>query len=87
MVELTLEVLDEAISRIKEYDYDNETIGFKLNPSDYRDIENRSKAIFAITDGKLIMQSSLHMYNGLRIESDVTVPLGCPQKILRSEEL
>ena len=80
MSELTLEILDEAISEIGKFDYQNEIIGFKLNPVDYEAIRMETKSIFVITNHKMILQPP---YKGLRLEPETNVPPGYPEPIKR----
>lgn len=82
MCELTLEILDKALEQFGQFDYENEVIGFKLNPSDHRAIEDRLASISVVTNNKWIVQPP---YKGLILEPDVNVPPGYPQPIRRSE--
>ena len=82
MTELTLEILDKAIRQLEKFDYQNEIIGFKLHPSDYEAIRMETASIFVITNHKMILQPP---YQGLRLESDVNVPLGYPEPITRDK--
>lgn len=79
--ELTLEILDAAIKQIEKYDCDHEIIGFKLNPSDYNEVKEKTKSIFVITNNKMILQPP---YTGLRLEPDVNIPPGYPEPIRKS---
>jgi len=81
-MELTLEILDEAIKQIEVDDFQNEIIGFKLNPSDIRDIKDKTAVIWAVERHRFFITPP---YRGVFLESDENVPAGYPQAILRKE--
>ena len=80
MEELTLEMLDEAISLINKYQEDNEIIGFRLHPDDMRGIKEKTLAIFCVRNNKLTMTPP---YMGMMLISDINVPPGYPEPIRR----
>ena len=80
MSKLTIELLEEAIRQIEKFDYQDEIIGFKLNPVDYEAIRMRTQSIFVITNHKMILQPP---YRGLKLESDVSILPGYPEPIKR----
>jgi len=83
--ELTLEILNKAINLIKKRDEEEEIVGFVLNPIDYENIKNSADSIWAITNGKLIVQSSLHMHGGFELYVSDYVPIGQPFPLRRKD--
>ena len=84
MGELTLEILDEAIASIKKFECDNEVIGFKVNPTDLREIRNRTMSICGVVDNSLFM---IPPYQGFRLEPDINQPRGHVTAIRKTEPL
>ncbi len=80
--ELTLEILDKAIEQIKGSDFENEIIGFKLNPADLRAIKSKTAFIWAVERNRFFITPP---YKGVFLESDVNVPPGYPEAIHRKE--
>ena len=68
--ELTLEILDEAIEKIRALEKDNEIIGFKINPADLRDIEMNTSRLVVLGNNNLMM---VPPYKGLMLVADTSI--------------
>ena len=84
MVKMTLEILDEAIRKVRAFEVENEVIGFKINPADLREIENGTMMYCGVVNDSIIM---IPPYQGFRLESDVTQPRGCVKPMRKSDRL
>ena len=80
MTELTLGILDEAIKQLESVDYQNEIVGFRLNPSDLRNIKEGTKVLCAAEKNRLFMCPP---YKGVFLVADASRPVGLPEAILR----
>ena len=80
MEELTLEMLDEAISLINKYQEDNEIIGFRLHPDDLSSIKTKTVTLFCVSNNKFTITPP---YMGMMLISDENVPPGYPEPIRR----
>ena len=80
MEELTLEMLDEAISLINKYQEDNEIIGFRLHPDDLSSIKTKTVTLFCVSNNMFTLTPP---YMGMMLISDINVPPGYPEPIRR----
>lgn len=83
--ELTLEILDAAIAKIREMEYKDEIVGLALNPVDMKSIEDGAKVAYAVTNDQIKVSSRLNTYTGLELYVSELVPPGCPLPLRRKD--
>ncbi|MCK5236302.1 MAG: hypothetical protein KAR06_04875 [Deltaproteobacteria bacterium] len=81
--ELTLEILDQAIRKVDAFNKANEIIGFKLHPSDLRNIEEATASLVCLDNNTLTVTPP---YKGMNLVADNTIPPGYPQPIRRCHD-
>lgn len=82
--ELTLEMLDEAIAKIKQFERDNEVIGFKVNPDDLREIKEGTMCISGVVNNSLFMTPP---YQCFRLFSDINQPRGYVEAVRKTDPI
>ena len=78
MGELTLKILDEAISQIERFEADTEIIGFRLHPEDLRSIREKTAALYCVSNNKFTITPP---YKGMKLVPDDTIPPGYPEPL------
>lgn len=84
MCELTLKILDDAISQIEKFNEAHEIIGFRLHPNDLRNIKEGVTQLYCLTNNKIMVTPP---YKGMILVSDNTVLPGFPKPIRRQNQI
>jgi len=78
---LTIDILNKAIDNIKRFEFNNEVVGFKINPADLREIKEGMMEFCGVVNNALVV---IPPYQGLRLEPDINQPRGYVHPIRRN---